>query len=632
MMLAIVGVARLAVATTAPPTFFEQNGLRVEVEVSSLTAGADAKAPVRPTENTRLRFRVREAGPDGTPVAGLAPLAWIVGRESSDPVPDRAACEYQIRALLAGRLARAADVNLNEYLVVTLDENSSVSLIDPQIESSKTKTVGMVSLTSIGEDFVLTPDRRRVLVTLRAQHRVAEADLFGKMARYLEVGGAPRRIALAPDGRLAWTGDAAQGSVTAIAVEGFTRAGAVDVGPGPHEIAFRDDSRYVFVASPASDRLAVIDAQTFARAHEVDTGPGLVGLAYSVHSAQVYVALADGTVVVIDGRRFTRTATVSLGAATSAFGVSNDGRFAVALHRATDRLSVLDLATNKVIDRETTALQPDRVAFTDSFAYVRHAGSGDFLLLDLHSLRTTGETRPSTIVMGQRPAASVSSGDAIAPSIAALPEGGGALILNQADRSIYHFMEGMNAPMGTYPTYPWPARGLLIANRTIREVEKGLYETEFKAPAVGTYTVPFLVPANPQLWGCFSLEIQGGPETRRAAGALKMESALPDGPLPVGTPLDLRVRLSDPDGGKPLDDLDDVMLLVMRGPIWQWRGAAQPLGNGEYQVRVTFPEAGQYVIMLSSPSRGVEFGSVPSIIATAVGNAGSGVDDDAPAN
>jgi DNA-binding beta-propeller fold protein YncE len=617
----IVLAAGGTLAASTAPTFFEQEGLRVEVEVSPLDAAARTDAGLQPAESVRLRFRVREAGEAGKPVSGLFPLAWLVGRQADEGRPDRKACEYQIRSLLAGRLARVADVNLNEYLLVTLDDNNSVSIIDPQIESSKTKTVGLVSLTAKGEDFVLAPDRRRVLVTLPAQGRVAEADMFTRKARYVDVGGTPRRIALQPDGRLAWIGQTTGDSVAAVTVADLTRAGSVTVGPGPHEFAFRDDSRRAFVGSPASERLAVIDTHTLTPVGEVEIGAGLVALSYSAHSGQAYAALEDGTLVAVDGTRLVRTTSIALPPGVSDFDVSRDGRWGIALHGDADRVSIIDLATNRPVHEAASARAPDHVAFTDSFAYVSHAGSSDFVLVDLKTLDAEGPPGLATVVMGQQPPAAGAHAT-IAPTIAPLPEGGGALVLNGPDRSVYHFMEGMNAPMGAYGTYPWPARGLLVVDRTIREVEQGLYQTEFQAPGAGVYTVPFLVPTSPQLWGCFDLVVERAPGQRVAGASLKVEPLFDGEPLAAGRPQDLAVRLLDRESGRPVDGLDDVMLLVLRGPTWQWRGAARGLGKGRYAVTVTFPDAGQYMVMIASPSRGVEFGALPSGVARVAGPAG----------
>ena len=620
-----VGVSAAVAQATAESTpgvgYFEQDGLRVDVEATPLDVRPGRDEGVHPAENVRLRFRVREAGEAGKPIAGLDPLAWLLARKPGEPVPERQKCEAAIRSLLAGHLARAADINLNEYLLVTLDDNNSISIVDPQVESSQTKTVGMVSLTSRGKDFVLSPDRRTALVTLPTQARVAAADLFRRKARYLEVGGTPHRIVLQPDGRLAWVGDATGTSVTAIAVEGFTTAGVVAVGAGPHAFAFRDDGRYLFVASPASPTLYVIDTQTVAVAARVDVGPGSVGVAYSAHSGQAYVGRRDGTLVAVDGKRFTRTASLSIGARLDGVWVVPGGRFGLALDGEPGRLAIVDLARNQVTHETRVGPHADQVTFTDTFAYVRHADSGDYALLGLDTLAQPAPPLVSTVVMGQRPP-SVDAAS-IAPLVAPLPEGGGALVLSPADRAIYHYMEGMNAPMGAYQTYPWTAHGVLISDRTIREVEKGLYQTEFQAPAAGAYTVPFLVPTSPQLWGCFNLEVKALPGMPTTADTLAMEPLFRGHVFAPGAPQPLRVRLTNPATGAPLDGLADVMLLVMRGPTWQWRGAARGLGDGRYEVTVTFPEAGQYMVMVSSPSRGVSFEQKPVALAQ-VGAAGAG--------
>jgi DNA-binding beta-propeller fold protein YncE len=622
------GAALAAAEPSLPPepSYFEQAGLRVEMETAPLQREA-ADGRVYALEDIQLQFRVREAVEGGKPVAGLFPLAWLSKREKGEKVPDREACEYQIRGLLAGRLARAADVNLNEYLLLTLDDNNSISIIDPQVESAKTKTLGLVSLTAKGVDFVLAPDQRNVLVTLPTQQRVAAADLFIRKARYVEVGGSPRRITLQPDGRFAWVGDESGESVSAVDVAAFKLAATVPVGPGPHEFTFRDDSRYVFVASPASASLSVIDTHGFERRVELGVGPGAVGVAYSAHSGQAYVALADGTIAAIDGERHERTATISLEPGMTSFAVAPDGRFGFALHQEADRLTIIDLATHKVAHSVPTGRLPDDLDFTYTFAYVRHAGTGDYLLVDLGSLARGGEPLLAPVVMGRQPPAAGPNAT-IAPTLAQLPEGAGALLLNSADRSIYHFMEGMNAPMGSYRTYPWPARGVLLSDRTIREVEKGLYQTEFKAPSPGVYTLPFLVPTSPQLHGCFTLEVAHVPGQDDRPPSLHMEPLFGGGHVfSPGTPQELRVRLTDPDSGEPVDGLNDVMILVLRGPTWEWRGAAEALGDGRYQVTVTFPKAGQYMVMVSSRSRGVQFGRGRSAVAK-VGEALAGGEQD----
>lgn len=585
---------------------FEQDGLRVEMAISPL---ADGKQPLHESEDVKLRFRVREAGEKGNLISGLFPMSWMVGRDTGEAAPDRDECEYEIRSLLAGRLAHTADVNLNEYLLITLDDNNSVSIIDPQIESSKTKTLGMVALTSKGEDFVLAPDRRNVLVTLPGQGRVAAANIFKRKARYLDPGGQPRQIELQPDLQLAWIGDAKHDKVHAINAGTFELLGSISVGPGPHEMAFRDNSRELYVVSPETSKLNIIDTQGLEVKGQVEIGTGAFSVGYSDYSGNIYAAYGDGTVKVVSREREELIHTITLGSEISAFAVSPDGRIGFGLHEDERRVSIIDLSSSKPTYRVRAKGSPRHIGFTDTFAYIHYSDSGEAMLLDLGTLSRGKEPMVSYVVMGRKPPAS-GKHDTIAPIIAPLPEGAGALVMNAADRSVYHYMEGMNNPMGSYRSYPWTARGILISDRTIREVEKGIYQTEFRLPGAGTYTLPFLVPGSPQLHGCFTVQVDRKGAGRIVDNQFTLEPVDADRTYTAGISQTLRVRLTDADSGEPVNNLEDLMILVMRGPRWSWRGVAEPVDNGYYEIDVTFPGKGQYMIMSSSRSGKVRYGQL----------------------
>jgi len=604
-------VTGVAAATAAESAYFEHEGLRVELDARPLEGAVDQG--IRAYEDVELDIRVREANDAGKTVSGLQPLAWLTRREDGEATLEGDACKRHIRGLLAGRLARNADVNLNEYLLITLDDNNSLSIIDPQIESSKTKTLGIVSLASKGDDFVLAPDRRRVLVTLPLKGQVAEADIFERKARYLAVGGQPHRIALQADDRFAWIGDRAGDEVVVVDVDELEVAARFPVGSGPHEFAFAREEPRAFVIGRARS-VAIIDTRTLERLGDVSLEAAPVAIGYSDHSRRAYVALDGGRLLVVDGERREVSGTIELPAPVSAFAVSPDGRFGFAVHGEADRVTIVDTASDRIVGTITTGSEPHDIAFSDAFAYIQHAGTGQAVLVDL-SVLSSGET-PTTapVALGQRPPVSRTQ-PTIAPTVVSLPEGGGVLALNGADRSIYHFMEGMNAPMGAYQTYPWRARGVLLSDRTIREVDKGRYATEFQAPSAGEYTLSFLVPTSPQLFGCTQLVVNELPQKPRVARSLKVESLFADRVLAAGVTQSVGLRLTDPDSGEALDELDDVMILVMSGPTWQWRGAARPLGDGRYAVDVTFPRPGQYTVMVASATRGVEFGHTPSAIA-----------------
>lgn len=193
------------------------------------------------------------------------------------------------------------------------------------------------------------------------------------------------------------------------------------------------------------------------------------------------------------------------------------------------------------------------------------------------------------------------------------------MFVNREERTIYHYMEGMSAPMGSYETYPWPARGILLVDKTIQEEERGVYRTDFRAPAPGSYTVPFLVSGSPQLYGCFNLEIEGLLTTKSPLWKeIKLEPLFRAETLEAETPTELRVRLTDPESGSPISNLKDVVILISKGPLWNWRAAATPGDDGTYSVKLNFPEAGSYSVLVAAKSRGLRFGALPMTYANVI--------------
>jgi DNA-binding beta-propeller fold protein YncE len=614
-----------AVAKTIPTMSFEQDGLRVEMSAgpAAATAATDGGADRSKDSSTaaalpawtqsELRFTVREAKDGERPITGLRPLAWLVRRAEGEAVPERGpATKGFIQSLLSTRVSSGADVNLNEYVVVTLDDNPSLSIIDPQIDSSKTKVLGIVSLSSRGADFVLADDRRTVLVTVPDSHEVAVANLSKRLASHLHVGGEPYRIAYQPDRRFAWVGDREGRSVTAIDAQKLETTAKIDVAiPGPHEFAFREDSGIVFVSSPASSRVAVIDVRSMQTLRRIDLDSSVAGISYSPHGRRAFAALDTGAVVAIDGDRLEAVQKIDLPDGSSGFSMSPDGRWGFVLNAARDHVTIVDAATGRPAYTILTEADPDRIDFTSNFAYVRHAASELMVLIELASIGEANVPVTSTVILGRKPPTE-GGFKTVAPLLAPLPEGGGALVLNPADRSVYHFVEGMNAPMGEYPSYPWTARGILIVDRTIREIEKGVYTSEFQSPRPGAYTVAFLVPSSPQLYGCFDLAVEKGEKSGPGEVALELLPVFASETFPPNEASRVVVRLTEKATGLPAERLRDVFIVVTHGPAFQWRGPAMPIGDGRYEVLVPFEGPGRYAVLVGCASRGIRPGEIPS--------------------
>lgn len=596
----------VAAAAEPDPSAFEQAGLRVEMRASALR-GADA--PLLSGDDLELAFTVREARANGRALTGLTPLAWLLRRAEGEGLPDRAQCKRTIQGLLAGRLATASAVDLNRYYAVTLDDNNSLSIVDPQLDSSRTKTIGMVQLVGRGADFALAADRRTVLVTLPEVGRLAAADIDRRLARTLDLGGQPANLALAPDGAQVWVGQETEAWVDVVQLEPLEHVRRIALSSAPHEIVFRADSGTAYVFGALGGKVCAIDGSSLEVVGALEAGGDLAGIALSELALRLYLGRRDGRVLAVDLDTFQPAGTLELGPGLTHLAVTPDGRHGLALFRERDELRAFDTATCRASEPVATSRAPERLEFTTDFGYVSHSSSEQALLVDLGVLSQEDRLAVTSVPMGALPPLQ-EMGTTLAPLLAPLPEGGGALVLNPADRSLYHFMEGMNAPAGSYPTYPWTARGVLLVDRTLREVADGRYRASFRAPEPGRYTVPFLLPASPQLYGCFALEIGGLPQGGEVWKSLRIELLASD--VLAGSPQELRVRLVDVESGEPATGLDDVVVLMTRGPLWHWRGVAQPALDGVYSWSLAFPQPGRYRLFLASATRGLELGALPS--------------------
>jgi hypothetical protein len=82
--------------------------------------------------------------------------------------------------------------------------------------------------------------------------------------------------------------------------------------------------------------------------------------------------------------------------------------------------------------------------------------------------------------------------------------------------------------------------------------------------------------------------------------------------LTVASSNELRFRALDPTTGEPVTGLRDLTVLTVLAPgVWHDRQPAEEVGEGEYRLRFTPPEAGIYYIYAGSEAKGVGFNLNP---------------------
>jgi YVTN family beta-propeller protein len=572
--------------------------------VEGLVAGTDAVAT----------FRVSDAR-TGQPVTGLHPNAWINARKSEQP-PNEAECRDRIRTLMGGLLSTRAEIDMNTYLMFTLNHDNTVTVINPQISFSKTKLESIIVLPGPGADWALTSNKELLYLTLPEQSAVGVINtVTRKLVSTISVGDGlkPMRIAIQPDGRYAWVGLDGSNLVAVIDTSFNKLAGTVAVGDGLHNIAFMPDSLTAFVTNSTADTVSVIDTKKLTKTADISVGKTPVAIAYSKASRLVYAAAINGaSVAAIDPLKRQVVATIPTKRGVVAMRFEPTGRFAFLVNQIDSTVSALDASTNTIVGMTEVVKGPDQVTFTDRYAYIRGTGTEKFSLIDLNGVGK-GTLSAVDVVAGRQPASAAPDDIGVADMIAPTPEGNAAMIANAPDGMIYYYVEGMMAPMGTLTNYKRRPRALLLVDRSLDETAPGVYSTPIKLTSAGRFDVPFLLD-QPRVVNCFQLEIAESPDgdNKRAGVAIAVDALFKGQKFKAQDTVPLRFKITDPVTKQPVAKLTDVQILVFEPPgVWQQRQWATEVEAGIYEIKQAFPREGVYNVMVSIASRGTTYADLP---------------------
>jgi len=590
-----------------------RKGVRVEFTITGAGKDGDDAGPIVAGHTAEARFRITEAD-GGRPVSPLQPAVWI---SSEEPGADDLSCRERIGRYLQGMLGFQADVDLNKYFLLILNDDASISVVDPLLGvSGITQLYTMIPLDKPGADWLTSADGERLYVTMPAAGTMAVVDLGEfEVTATVEVGTGPLRLALQPDGRYLWVAnndpEGGPGGVTVVDTRSLEVVGSVATGTGHHELAFTSDSLFALVTNDADGTVSVIDTQTLEKVTDLRTGERPVAVRFSDLSESVYVADLGGTVAIIRPGEWTVTRQVDTGAGIAAFDLDPSGRWGFAAQTGADRVAVLDLSRGAVAHRLEVGSKPFQFAFTDTYAYVRHLGTAEVKLIPLPQLAGRDTVGVQGVVFGnlapeQYPFATAAS------SISPTGEYGAVMAANPADRMVYYYMEGMIAPMGSYSTYGRVPKAVGIVDRSVRETEPGVYAARFRVPSAGEYDVSFLLDT-PLIDHCFTFSATPDPElVATAKDGVELEYLNPVRESPVGSAYPVRFSVTRSSDDAAVADLTDVMVIATRPPgSWQQRLVATSLGDGRYEVTIPSDEPGVYYVTVAIPSLGFDVTELP---------------------
>jgi YVTN family beta-propeller protein len=608
----ILGAA--APAPVSNTTRWVNGGITVDLAVERVSPGSTGS--LHAGETVRIRFTLTDA--TAAPLTALSPGAWVDPVQNPGAPTSESACIARIATFVGGGTLADPALNLNSYVVATLNDDATLSVLDPVGGFGGSRLLTMVPLPAPAEDWALTADQTRLYAALPTAGEAVLIDTASwTVAKHFPVPGAAR-VALEPGEQRLWV---LSDKLTAIDLA-TGRSTPVAVGAGAHRIAFTPDGRKAYVINPADSTVSVVDTATLREIKRLPLGHPPSAIALSPLARAAYIAsAADGTVTILDTEHDTVGATLTAEKGLGEIRFAPGGRYAVLLNPDKDLVHILDAAAQRIVQTGKVEREPDQVVFSDTIAYIRHRGSENVLMIPLGKIGEEGQPLP----VGDFPGGRAAFGSGIKPSVAdgfvQVPGMSAMLIANPADRTIYFYKEGMAAPMGELENRPRAPRAVLAIDRSLREKSPGVYETTAVLPRAGQFDLAFFLPA-PRLVHCFPLRVE--PKSGATAAPIRQVAieplldGLPGGHLTAGVPAVLRARLTDRATGQPISGVSDLnVALVATGTNWSLHQAATARADGVYELPFQVPATGVYYVYFTSPSLGLVIQGKPTLVLAA---------------
>jgi YVTN family beta-propeller protein len=592
-----------------------QNGVAMELRVGDPGA-ADGLVEGR---EAVVRLGLSDAA-TGAPLTGLNPIVWIDRRRDEGPSAIEQ-CRQKISTYAEGTLRARPSVDLNSYHVLAMTTEGTILVIDPIVGFGRTRLLTSVPLGSPTEDWALSDDGRRLLVSLPGKNRVAVVDTDSwKVLDRLDVGTSPRRLVVQPASGRIWALYA--DGVVAIDPATLQVSARVATGGAPSTLVFSPDGLLGFVLTPSTGRVTVIDTEGGRQLRELSTGAGVTDVAISPLVAALFVLHEDGSIAVVDGSSLevAQRIETAAGARSIAFptldehghhghgNVPGRGRFGYVMNPVANQVHVIDAVERQVVHAIDVPAGPDQVGFTASFAHLRSARSAQVRMLPLSAPTSDGTGALDIFDAGFAPPgfSTVARADDVFAQAPEMPDA--LYVVNPKEKMIYyfHYMEGMPVPAGGLTTYDYEPTAIRLVGRNLREQEPGRYAATLTVPDHGEYDVVFLL-SEPRVVHCFDFTIDMDAERRSAAPDLVMQRLIPGTSLPVGEQA-FRFRLLDRSTQSTRVGLEDVLLVLAAPDGWSQRAVATPLDDGTYEVILGPPRPGAYYLVFQVASLELEMG------------------------
>ena len=249
----------------------------------------------------------------GQPLTRLHPLAWLLPADGARA--ESIDCKREIGSVLNGSLSNAAAVSFNGYRLVVLNDDATLSIVNPQVKLQGTQLEALVALPSQPSDWVLDADTHQLYAALSASDEIAIVSLSQpRVDRRIPLPADTRAKRLYWDGstRRLWAASAGRVSLLAIEPDSGRVEIVSDVGAGEPVLTPLPDHHRLAIGASASTGVQIIDAIERRLLASVATGDGTLSLAYSALAQRLYAVGTRGRVLgIAPGEELARAPVIS---------------------------------------------------------------------------------------------------------------------------------------------------------------------------------------------------------------------------------------------------------------------------------------------------------------------------------
>jgi YVTN family beta-propeller protein len=228
----------------------------------------------------------------------------------------------------------------------------------------------------------------------------------GQVAQYIPVGTNPIRIAMRPDGLVAFVSNTSDNTVSMIDTQTLAEIlPRIPVGRRPQGLAVSPNGKRLYVVHESDNRVFVVNATTGAVIGQVfippTTGASAKDVLVSPDNRFVYVAnYANGSVDVISAANGS-VHSIPAAAGPRRLAITPDGAYVLAADYLGDMVTVVDTSTNSFVKNIPVGHQPRGIAITPdgTKTYVTNVNT----LGSVSVIRNSDFTVTSTIPVGDTP-------------------------------------------------------------------------------------------------------------------------------------------------------------------------------------------------------------------------------------